>query len=74
MIETNELEEGNTENEEENPFSSGFGGIHSDTDELADIDSNAEEQTIFAKENAKMRQECYDTKQETADITGKAII
>ena len=74
MIETNELEEMNAVSKEETPFLSGFGEMHSDTDEAADIDSNDEEQTTVAIENAKIQPEDYDTKQETADITGRSII
>ena len=73
MIETNEFEDRNAKSEEEYPFSSGFGELHSDTDEASDVDSNDKEQTIVANENAKMQPEDYDTKQETSDTTGRSI-
>ena len=53
MIETNEFEDRNAESGEEDPFSSEFGELHSDTDDPIDIDSNVKEQMIVAKENAK---------------------
>ena len=67
----NEEEEENEDSEEENSFLSGFGELHSDTDEPANIDSNIKEQKIVAKENAKTPQEDYDTKEDT---TGRFII
>ena len=51
MIETNEEDGGNEECEEENPFHSGFGAIHSDTDEGTDIDFNIKEQTAATEES-----------------------
>ena len=36
------MDEENAESEEENPFPSGFGGLCSDTDDPAEIDSNTE--------------------------------
>ena len=44
MTGRNEDEEDNAESGEENPFPSGFGVLHSDTDDPADIDSNTDEQ------------------------------
>ena len=74
MIESNEEDGGNEECEEENPFHSGFGAIHSDTDDATDIDSNIKEQTAAAKESSQTHREDYDTKQETANTTGRFII
>ena len=70
----NEEDEGNEEYEEENSFLSGFGAIHSDTDESSEIDSNIKEQTIVAKESVKKQQEDCDNKQESNDNTGRSII
>ena len=74
MIETNKDDGGSEECEEENPFHSGFGAIHSDTDEATDIDSNFKVQTAAAKEGSEKHQEDYNTKEETANITGRFII
>ena len=74
MTETNKEDVGSEECEEENPFHSGFGAIHSDTDETTDIDSKIKERTAAAKERSQKYQEDYDNKQETANITGRSII
>ena len=74
MIKINEEDEGNEEYEEENSFLSGFGVMHSDTDESTEIDSNIKGQAIVAKESAKKQQEDCDNKQESTENTGRSII
>ena len=74
LIKTNEEDEGNEECEEEHPFYPGFGAIHSDTDEPADVDSNIKEQTVAAKEKAQKQQDDCDTKQEMSDTIGRSVI
>ena len=73
-IESNEMEEGNAESEEECPFPSGFGGLYLDTDDPADIDSNTEEQKIIAKESAKKPKQDNANNEEISNIKGKYII
>ena len=74
MIETNELEEGNTESEEENPFSSGFGVMNSDTDDPTELVPILEDQKTITKESGKKKMEYKHTKKETSYHTGRLII
>ena len=74
ISESNELKQGNAESKEENLFLSGFGEIHSDTDDYIDIDSNTEEQSIITKESAIKQKQNYATDDETHNIKGKVII
>ena len=68
------MEEGDAESEEESPFPSGFGGLFSDTDAPADIDSNTEEQKTIAKESAGKPKQDNANNEEMSNIKGKYII
>ena len=70
MIESNEVDDRNAENAEENPFPSGFGGIFSDIDDPSDIDSNTEEQSNIAKENATKQKQDHGNDEELSSIKG----
>ena len=70
ITESNEMDEENAESEEENPFPSGFGGLCSDTDDPAEIDSNTEEQKIIAKESTRKQKQDNTNNEEISKITG----
>ena len=70
LTESNEMEEDNAENEEENPFPSGFGGLWLDTDDPAEIDSNIEEQKIIAKESTRKQKEDNANNEEISNVKG----
>ena len=70
MIESYEVDDRIAENAEENPFPSGFGGLCSDTDDPAEIDSNTEEQKIIAKESTRKQKQDNTNNEEISKITG----
>ena len=74
MIETNEVDEGNDEIEEDNLFSSGFGGMNSDTDDSTELVPIIEDQKTITKENDKKKIEYKHTKKQTSYHPGWIII
>ena len=73
VTESNEMEEETTENEEENPFPSGCGGLWLDTDDPAEIDSNTEEHKIIAKESTRKQKQDNANNEEMSNSKGISI-